>query len=72
MLGANPNLAILTIYIKGRERGMSKYETNWFKCLGLYIISAMIQTHLGVMGNFLISFLLFFSAGMISIERTEK
>lgn len=51
---------------------MSKYEINWFRYLGLYIISVMLQIHLGVMGNFLISFLFFFSAGMMSIERTEK
>ena len=51
---------------------MSKYEINWFRCLGLYIISVMLQIYLGVMGNFLISFLLFLSAGLISMERMDN
>ena len=50
---------------------MGKYEINWFRYLGLFIMSIFLQIHLDVVGNVLISFLLFFSAGMISIERME-
>ena len=71
MLGANPNLAILTIYVKGRECGMGKYELNLFRYIGLLIVSTLIEIYLGGTGNFLTRFLLFFSAGLISMERVE-
>ena len=71
--GSNPPISIYTtrIHIKGRECGMEKYEVNWFRYIGLITISILIEIHLGGTGNFLISFLLFFSAGMISMERME-
>ena len=50
---------------------MGKYEVNWFRYIGLITMSILIEIHLGGTGNFLISFLLFFSAGMISMERVE-
>lgn len=51
---------------------MDKYEVNWFRYIGLLTMSLLIEIHLGGTGNFLISFLLFFSAGLISMERMEK
>ena len=71
MLGANPNLAISTIHVEGRECGMDKYEVNWFRYIGLLTMSLLIEIHLGGTGNFLTRFLLFFSAGLISMERVE-
>ena len=50
---------------------MGKYEINWFRYIGLLTMGILIEIHLGGTGNFLISFLLFFSAGMISMERME-
>ena len=58
-----------TIHVKGRECGMGKYEVNWFRYIGLLIMGFILQIHLSTTGNLLISFLLFFSAGMMSIER---
>lgn len=51
---------------------MGKYELNLSRYIGLLIVSTLIEIHLGGTGNFLTRFLLFFSAGLISMERMEK
>lgn len=61
----------ITIHTEGRECGMGKYELNLSRYIGLLIVSFLIEIHLGGMGNFLTRFLLFFSAGLISMERME-
>ena len=50
---------------------MGKYEVNWFRYIGLLTMDILIEIHLGGTGHFLTRFLLFFSAGLISMERVE-
>lgn len=59
------------ILLRWKNINMSKYDINWVKYIGLYILSTIVQFHFRIEINFFVNSLVFLSLMMISTEKEK-
>ena len=55
-----------------RRKEMRKYYINWFRYIGLYILSVVLRFHYGFHIDLFIGFLIYLAFILVSVERNPE